>query len=206
MAVVNGVAALGRLCVEWVYAFRGWVVAAVVLPVLLLEPVVQGGTVWAGFSIAMLGVVLRIWCRMYLGKHSRTNTIQAPHLVTQGPYAYSRNPLYLSNIFTISGIIISRFGAVGFLWFPILGALYTVLALQEKSYLAGVFGKQYARWQKETPFWIPTGLSYPNPGQNQGPMEDQNITPKQSIAQSILQDVWTWVWLCAGVIVLWVWV
>src|SRR5882724_3454501 len=44
--------------------------------------------------IAVAGLALRIWGSGCAGRHTRTARIEAPQLVTDGPFAYMRNPIY----------------------------------------------------------------------------------------------------------------
>ncbi|WP_163269599.1 methyltransferase family protein [Chelativorans alearense] len=79
----------------------------------------------------------------------------ADHLVTGGPYAFSRNPLYLGNtalMFAIGMIA----GALWFFVFGILAAYVTQkLAIEpEERHLALRFGKRYRDYQKKVRRWF----------------------------------------------------
>ena len=52
-----------------------------------------------GSLLIVLGEWLRIWAVGYAGGSTRTRTLGAARdLVTTGPYAHVRNPLYLGNL------------------------------------------------------------------------------------------------------------
>jgi protein-S-isoprenylcysteine O-methyltransferase Ste14 len=77
------------------------------------------------------------------------------HLVTQGPFSFSRNPLYLAGATLVLGI-----GLVsGIAWFLLLAVLAAFavqkLAIEpEESHLQARFGKTYADYAERVRRWI----------------------------------------------------
>lgn len=62
-------------------------------------------TMVAGFLILLIGESIRVWSVSYAGSETRTTTgVGGSNLVTQGPYAIIRNPLYWGNIMMYAGI------------------------------------------------------------------------------------------------------
>jgi protein-S-isoprenylcysteine O-methyltransferase Ste14 len=58
-----------------------------------------------GFMILLIGESIRIWSVSYAGSETRTTSgVGGSNLVTQGPYALIRNPLYWGNIMMYVGI------------------------------------------------------------------------------------------------------
>ncbi|MBO6719524.1 MAG: isoprenylcysteine carboxylmethyltransferase family protein [Rhizobiaceae bacterium] len=91
---------------------------------------------------------------------SRAGTTVMPnraseHLVTGGPFAISRNPIYLGNTMLMVAI-----GFIaGSLWFvilaPVAALLTTRLAIvPEERHLFERFGKRYRDYQKKVRRWI----------------------------------------------------
>lgn len=113
-----------------------------------------------GFVISIvlvfLGLILRTWAGGCAGNHTRRATIEAPQLVTGGPFAYVRNPIYLASI--ILGV-----GMVGVLRDPwMLGLcltvfvfLYGAIVPAEERFLRDRFGSAYLRYCLEVPRIIP---------------------------------------------------
>lgn len=110
-----------------------------------------------GWVLMAAGVGLDLWSIMTLLGH-RTNFL--PHraagkLVTSGPYALSRNPIYLGNILLLAGAGL----AFGMPWFLIcaFGSAILVhhLAIRrEEVHLAAKFGADWDAYVSQTPRWI----------------------------------------------------
>jgi len=80
-----------------------------------------------------------------------------PKLVTDGPYAYSRNPMMTGLFMVMAGIGIF-FGSITLTF--IMTPLFVFVAILEFKYieepeLAMRFGKEYAEYKKKTPIIIP---------------------------------------------------
>ncbi|WEX11632.1 isoprenylcysteine carboxylmethyltransferase family protein [Chelativorans sp. AA-79] len=82
-------------------------------------------------------------------------TRTSAHLVTGGPYAFSRNPIYLGNTMLVIGIGLIT-GNPWFFLFAILAAFATQkLAVEpEERHLAQRFGKHYRDYQKRARRWF----------------------------------------------------
>jgi protein-S-isoprenylcysteine O-methyltransferase Ste14 len=78
-----------------------------------------------------------------------------PHLVTAGPYRYSRNPLYLARITMLIGVSVLA-GSIGILIATLLlvVGLQFVLIPREEVRLRGKFGVQYHQYQSRVPRWL----------------------------------------------------
>ncbi len=109
-----------------------------------------------GLALIGLGEGLRLWSVAVIGKESRTRGSGATRLVTQGPYAYVRNPLYLGNLLlTLGATCISKL-----LWMlPIVFALYLIqyvpIILWEEHNLTARLGPPYAAYCQRVPRWVP---------------------------------------------------
>lgn len=78
-------------------------------------------------------------------------------LVNHGPFAWSRNPLYVGNFLIWMGVITIS----GVLWFlPVAILLFAVeyfyIVRYEEGVLESIFGKEYLEYKQRTPRWIPT--------------------------------------------------
>src|ERR1051326_2503368 len=113
-------------------------------------------TVWSlmvGAAIALPGVLLRAWASGHLRKNEA--------LATTGPYAYTRNPLYLGSFLIGLG-----FTTAAGRWFLILIFVAMMLGIYlpvirvESATLATLFGKKYSRYAKEVPLLFPRFSPY----------------------------------------------
>ncbi len=118
----------------------------------------------AGVAIAALGELLRIWAVGYSGATTRANVVTAPALVTAGPYAYVRNPLYVGNTviavgfwFAFSGglNILQSAAMLAFVVLMVAGVYATIIPLEE-AYLIESFGAPYREYLERVPRIFPT--------------------------------------------------
>ena len=110
-------------------------------------------TLLAGITISVFGLLLRAWAAGHIRKNAE--------LATSGPYAHSRNPLYLGNFLLGLGF------TIGSGWWP-LGILFAVLFLGiylpvmrvESETLAQLFGESYQRYARGVPLFLPRITPY----------------------------------------------
>jgi protein-S-isoprenylcysteine O-methyltransferase Ste14 len=102
----------------------------------------------AGAIIALLGLLLRGWACGHLRKINE--------LDTSGPYAYTRNPLYLGSFLITVGFSI----ASGVWWLALLSiifflGIYLPVMNVEKNELEEVLGDDYRAYAAGVPVFIP---------------------------------------------------
>jgi len=111
----------------------------------------------AGWLIVLAGLAMDITAlrRLHLAKTTIMPTRSSTHLVTEGPYSFSRNPIYLGNTVIVIGIGLIT-GNAWFLLFALLAAFATQkLAIEpEERHLAQHFGKRYRDYQKKVRRWF----------------------------------------------------
>jgi protein-S-isoprenylcysteine O-methyltransferase Ste14 len=109
-----------------------------------------------GLAVFLLGLVLAIWARLYLGRNWGMPMSQKvdPELVTSGPYSRVRHPIY-------SGIILAMIGttiAVSLYWLVavvLLGAYFLYSAIMEERSMARLFPDTYPEYKRPTKMLIP---------------------------------------------------
>ena len=147
---------------EWVFRWRGYVlIPSALLIVILTRPTVASFV--AGMVVALLGEALRMWGVGYSGTTTRASRVVAPRLVTAGPYAHVRNPLYLGNFITALGFLITGCGGIDWRMRLMLGAVlvasyvtvYGIIIPLEESYLASMFGAEYSEYLRTVPRIVP---------------------------------------------------
>ena len=150
---------------EWLFRNRGWIPA----PFAALPLVSQGETTafgWiAGGAAIAAGEALRVWGVATAGPETRRRSRKVARLVTHGPFAFVRNPIYVGNFLMWMGFGI----AAGAHWFvPVAAALFAVeygLIVQfEERVLVATFGADYERYRERTPRWFPRMPDAPTRG------------------------------------------
>ncbi len=101
-----------------------------------------------GLALALTGAGIRAWAAGSI----RKNTV----LTTHGPYAFTRNPLYLGSAFIGLGLAV----AAGRAWFvPVfLGFFFIVYGrtiANEERRLTRIFGDEYRRYAAAVPRLLP---------------------------------------------------
>jgi protein-S-isoprenylcysteine O-methyltransferase Ste14 len=102
----------------------------------------------AGIALAALGEGLRIWASGHIDKTER--------LATGGPYAHTRNPLYVGSAFLALGVAVasaSPFVALAVAAY--FAALYPSVIREESAFLARRFPEVYAAWARDVPAFLP---------------------------------------------------
>lgn len=110
-----------------------------------------------GLSIGAAGVALTIWAAITLQRHYTTILPHRPAsaLITSGPFAYLRNPLYLGDVMILLGLAeLTRN-----VWFVILALVFAVLVtwlaiLPEERHLEARFGRAYRDYMRKARRWI----------------------------------------------------
>lgn len=111
----------------------------------------------AGWLLVAGGVALDVSALRTLMRANTTVRPDRPseHLVTSGPFSFTRNPIYLGNTMVTIGIgLIAE--SVWFLLFALIAAFATwKLAIEgEERYLEGKFGKKYRDYRTRVRRWI----------------------------------------------------
>lgn len=116
-----------------------------------------------GLPIAIAGELVRCWAVGYSGVTTRNDVVEAPRLVTGGPYAHVRNPLYLGNFITAAGFAIAFTGKnapparcaliLGSL--AAMAAVYATIIPHEEAFLGSEFGEEFERYCERVPPIVP---------------------------------------------------
>ena len=116
-----------------------------------------------GLPLAFVGEAIRCWAVGYSGVTTRGDHVEAPHLVTAGPYAYVRNPLYVGNFITAAGFafaftgknsFVQRLGLIG-LSLGTMAGVYATIIPHEEQFLHAEFGEKFEQYCRDVPPLIP---------------------------------------------------
>ena len=122
-----------------------------------------GWPFWSGLGLLILGELIRNWALGYIGPISRTDIPIGGRLVSTGPYAYTRNPLYIGNFLIAVGTTLYS-GAL-LPWLPIAVALffivqYIIIIPLEETGLKREKGEAFADYLKRVPPVFPRLTPY----------------------------------------------
>lgn len=112
----------------------------------------------------ILGECLRLWAVGYAGGATRSRTLgAASDLVTTGPYAHVRNPLYLGNLLLSLGVCL----IANVYWMIIVLLVgyfiqYLPIIASEEAYLREFCGSAYQSYFVAVPRFIPRLRGYTN--------------------------------------------
>ncbi len=120
-------------------------------------------SVAVGLPLALAGEAIRCWAVGYSGVTTRGDVVEAPQLVTAGPYAHVRNPLYVGNVITAAGFAIAFTGgnrgtarwALRLGGLALMGAVYATIVPHEERFLHGQFGEAFERYCERVPRVVP---------------------------------------------------
>jgi len=109
-----------------------------------------------GVALCALGIGLAIWARAYLGRNwgMPMSRKQNPELVTNGPYAYVRHPIYSGMLVAMLG---SAIGESAFWSLPLVlfGLYFVYSARKEEKLMIEQFPQQYPEYMSRTKMLVP---------------------------------------------------
>ena len=126
-----------RVAVSWAFAL---------LYLLLARP--QPSLIAAGIPLLAVGAALRTWASGHIRKQEK--------LATSGPYAYTRNPLYLGSAFMAAGALIMAGNALIVILFVSSAVpLYLTVMKREEAFLRERFGEEFEKYHAAVPLFVP---------------------------------------------------
>ena len=155
---------------EFVFKWRGGLLAPVTLwLVWMARPTVS--SLFVGASLSLMGEGIRLWAIGYAGEPTRGQELDAPSLVTGGPYSLVRNPLYLGNLLNGVAVAAAASGGLGPFQQVLVGAVsgcslalvYGSIVPLEEEFLEEQFGDEYRSYRQRVPailprsFWVREG-------------------------------------------------
>jgi protein-S-isoprenylcysteine O-methyltransferase Ste14 len=131
----------------WIQRWRvplGFLCAAVFL--LLAKP--TRPALLAGACVSLVGLAIRAWAAGHIRKNAQ--------LAISGPYAFTRNPLYLGSFLLGLGFTVaSGQWVLALLFIALFLGIYFPVMRVEASTLAELFGKDYEIYRQAVPLFFP---------------------------------------------------
>lgn len=102
-----------------------------------------------GGALLSLGLRLYGWCRVYMSK--RVEFDNKNHLITQGPYQFTRNPLYVADTLIFVGFALIGNSLLLIVLMSLLVFTILLLPLVEEPWLLEQYGGLYRNYMERTP-------------------------------------------------------
>lgn len=123
------------------------------------DPLMSYSSLFLGFTgqfIAATGVAISFAAQMAMGASWRVGVVEGETgpLVSEGLFAYSRNPTFLGHLILLIGVAIAVPSIVTLLAAILYGVLAKYQALQEEAVLLKTLGKEYSSYMRQTPRWF----------------------------------------------------
>lgn len=145
---------------NWAFYLRGYAGLAIFIPafgvVLFSRPLVRQG-MWldlaldaAAWAILWCGILMRLWAILYVGGR------KGKSLVTDGPYACCRNPLYFGSF--MIGLSLATFAksVIVLAAFMVLFMFYLLLVIRsEEVQLSAAFSEEWQAYASTVPRLLP---------------------------------------------------
>ena len=141
----------------WLFKRRTWLPQPIILAIVLIPASrMPAALMAAGVLLVVLGEFIRLWGVSHIGVISRTRSDRLGPLVSTGPFALVRNPLYLGNLAIWAGFAISA----NLLWLvPVIvvlvGLEYHAIVRWEETLLESRLGESYRDYMRRVPRWVP---------------------------------------------------
>jgi protein-S-isoprenylcysteine O-methyltransferase Ste14 len=112
---------------------------------------------WAGVALALAGAAFAVWARLTIGRNwSGTITVKKDHeLMTRGPYAIVRHPIYSGLLLTLAGtaLVVGEWRAIVALGLAFAGWRWK--SLMEERVMTEQFGPAYEDYKRRVKALIP---------------------------------------------------
>src|SRR5271156_1882217 len=112
---------------------------------------------WLGAAVTVAGLLFAVWARVHLGRNwSRSVTVKQDHeLITSGPYAVVRHPIYTGILAGFLGMAIAISQVRGFLVFLLIFLVFWIKLRMEEQWMRSQFGEAYATYARHTAALVP---------------------------------------------------
>ena len=112
---------------------------------------------WLGAAVTIAGLLFAVWARQHLGSNwSRSVTIKQGHeLITTGPYAVVRHPIYTGILTGFLGTAIALAQVRGFIGVVLVFLAFWGKLRTEEEWMRSQFGETYAAYAYHTAALVP---------------------------------------------------
>lgn len=139
-----------------------------------------------GLPISLLGLAVRAWAAGCLAKNRE--------LATSGPYAYTRNPLYIGTLMVAAGLAVaSRSVGLGVLFAAVFLFVYLPVIQLEEQHLRAIF-PEYSTYAQRVPAlwprWTPAASKSAKSFRTELYLTNKEFNAGAGFAAGVLFLVW----------------
>ena len=112
---------------------------------------------WLGAVVLIAGLLFAVWAREHLGRNwSRSVTIKQDHeLITTGPYAMVRHPIYTGILTGFLGTAIALSQVRGLIVLALIFFVFWIKLRIEEQWMRSQFGDTYESYVHQTSALVP---------------------------------------------------
>ncbi len=112
---------------------------------------------WIGAAITVAGLLFAVWARHHLASNwSSSVTIKQGHeLITTGPYAVVRHPIYTGILAGFLGTVTALSQVRGVIGFVLVFIVFWAKLSKEEEWMRSQFGETYATYAHQTSALVP---------------------------------------------------
>jgi protein-S-isoprenylcysteine O-methyltransferase Ste14 len=112
---------------------------------------------WLGAAVTIAGLLFAVWAREHLGSNwSRSVTIKQGHeLITTGPYAVVRHPIYTGILGGFLGTAIALSQVRGLIVLVLIFFVFWIKLRMEEEWMRAQFGEVYSTYAHRTAALVP---------------------------------------------------
>jgi protein-S-isoprenylcysteine O-methyltransferase Ste14 len=112
---------------------------------------------WIGAAVTVAGLLFAVWARHHLASNwSSSVTIKQGHeLITSGPYALVRHPIYTGILTGFLGTAIALSQVRGVIGFVLIFVVLWAKLRTEEEWMRSQFGETYATYAHQTAALVP---------------------------------------------------
>jgi protein-S-isoprenylcysteine O-methyltransferase Ste14 len=134
-------------------------------------------------GVAIVGLVIRGFAAGHLRKHQQ--------LAISGPYAFTRNPLYLGSVFLAAGFSVASHSWISTLLLAAyLAIFYPVVIRREQSELKAHYGDAFVEYSARVPaFWPRLSPAMPSTEKFSWPLYRKNREYEASIGLAVAMAI-----------------
>jgi protein-S-isoprenylcysteine O-methyltransferase Ste14 len=136
-----------------------------------------------GVGIAFFGLLLRGYAAGHLRKHKQ--------LAVSGPYAFTRNPLYLGSVLLAAGFSVASHSWISTLLLAVyLAIFYPVVIRREQGELKTLYGAAFEQYSAQVPaFWPRLSPAMPSTVRFSWPLYRQNREYEAAIGLAVAMAI-----------------